>query len=71
MKLKAWVGNYDGRRSGLVIASSKEKARRVVGSSRADFDNYWTQTTAVYLTLEPETLYLRGIDDFKGQWVKR
>lgn len=63
-----WIGNYDGQRAGLIVASSKEKARKVVGNSRADFDGYWSQARTVDETIEPETLYVRGIDDHRGAW---
>lgn len=59
-KMKMWVGNLDGHRAGLVIASSKDRARRVVGTSRGDFDAHWTpQPVAARLT--PEVLYTRPL----------
>lgn len=61
MKLKMWTGNLDGRREGLVIAPSKERARAIVGGGRANFDSYWTLQPAVDPTLDPEVLYTRPI----------
>jgi hypothetical protein len=58
-KLKMWTGNYDGSREGLVIASSKERARKILGASRSEFDNYWSETPEVDPSLETEVLYTR------------
>jgi hypothetical protein len=60
-KLKMWIGNFDGSRQGLVIASTKEKARQIIGTSRSDFDGHWTQQPAVDQTLEPEVFYTRAL----------
>ena len=60
MKLKMWTGNLDGRRQGLVIAPSKDRARAVVGGGRANFDSYW-HLQPIDTSLEPETLYTRPI----------
>jgi len=61
VKLKMWVGNLDGSRQGLVIAPNKERARKVVNSSRSDFDGYWVQQPTVDQTLDPEVLYTRAL----------
>ncbi len=61
-KLKMWIaGNFDGSRQGLVITTTKEKARQIVGTSRSDFDGYWTEQPAIYPALESEMLYTRPI----------
>jgi len=61
-KLKMWIGNLDGSRQGLVIAPTKERARKIVGTGRSDFDGYWTQQPAIDQTLDPEVLYTRAFD---------
>lgn len=35
-KLKMWIGNLDGRREGLVIATTKKRAIEIVGAGRTD-----------------------------------
>lgn len=66
MKLKMWIGNLDGSREGLVIASSKKRAVEVLRGSvnvgRTDFDTYWTERP-VDPSLEPEVLYTRPFAD--------
>lgn len=64
--MKMWIGNLDGDRSGLVIASSKERARWIVGTSRADFDSYWVLQPGVDQGLEFEVLYTRT--DATSKW---
>lgn len=61
--MKMWIGNLDGERAGLVIASSKERARRIVGTSRADFDGFWVLQPTVDESLEVEKLYTRSMLD--------
>lgn len=58
MKLKMWIGNLDGRREGLVIATTKKRAIEIVGGSRKNFDDYWRERP-VDASLEPEVLYTR------------
>lgn len=53
MKLKLWTGNLDGRRRGLVISASKERARKVVGAGRREFEDYWR--------CRDEDFYMRGL----------
>ena len=59
-KLKMWVGNLDGQHKGLVIASTKKRAREIIGprTSETDFNSYWREWP-VDLRLEPEVLYTR------------
>lgn len=59
-KLKMWTGNFDGLRQGLVIATSKERARKIVGSGLTDFNDYWSEHP-VDSALEPEVLYTRSL----------
>jgi hypothetical protein len=60
---KAWIGNLDGSRAGLVVTTSKERARRIIGTSRRDFENYWVLQVGVDETLEFERLYTRPIQN--------
>ncbi len=66
MKLKMWIGNLDGRRYGLVIATSKVKARAVIGRcSVKEFDDYWSlqddYLAGTRALLKPDTLYTAPI----------
>lgn len=61
MKLKMWTGNLDGRREGLVIATSKTRARQIIQTGRDDFKNYWTEKP-VDASLAAEVLYTRPLD---------
>jgi len=65
-KLKMWVGNFDGLRQGLVIATNKESARKIVGTGRTDFDGHWSEQP-VDPTLEPEVFYTRTFTRNGGQ----
>lgn len=58
-KLKMWTGNLDGTRQGLVITTSKTRARTIVGAGASDFEGYWTQQPTIDPTLEPDVLYTR------------
>ncbi len=68
-KLKMWIGNLAGARQGLVIASTKDRARKIVGTSRSDFDSYWIEQPAIYPALEPEMLYTRPIQRHRNDAV--
>jgi hypothetical protein len=57
--VKMWIGNLDGDRQGLVIAPSKERARKIIGTSRSDFEDHWAVQPGVYHGLEFEVLYTR------------
>jgi hypothetical protein len=72
VKLKCWIGNLDGRRRGLVISTSKDKAREAIASggggrvSRAEFDGYWALQEDFYMRglgalFKPDTLYTHEI----------
>ena len=67
MKMKMWIGNLDGRRAGLVIASSKERARKIVGTGRSDFDGHWRLQPGVDASLEVEKLYTRKLTHAREQ----
>ena len=60
-KLKMWIGNLDGSRQGLVIASTKELARKIINAGRTEFDGYWSEQPEIDPTLEIEVLYTRSI----------
>lgn len=63
-KLKLWItNNFDGYREALVIASSKDRARKIAGVGRTDFEGYWRQGDRIDATLEPEVLYTRMRQD--------
>lgn len=75
--MKLWIGNYDGRREGLIYATTKTAAARVAGCSPARFRDYWSEATRVVehaggaQDFEPETLYTRPISKYpKGVFVK-
>lgn len=63
-----WIGNLDGRREGLVIATTKKRAIEIVGAGRTDFENHWVLKPTVDETLNPETLYTRRFDDRESAW---
>lgn len=66
--MKMWIGNLDGIRESLVIAPSKERARKIVGTSRSDFENYWVLQPSIDQGLEFEVLYTRmmGLSGLSG-----
>jgi hypothetical protein len=45
---------------GLVIATSKDSARKIAGVGRTNFDNYWVQQPEADQALEPGVLYTRA-----------
>jgi len=75
--MKLWIGNYDGRREGLIVAATKTAAARVVGCSTLRFGDYWHEAPRVVehvggaQDFEPETLYTRSISAYpRGVFVK-
>jgi hypothetical protein len=69
MKLKMWVGNFDGAREGLVIAPTKKRAIEVTSRSGYDFNNYWTERF-VDASLDPEVLYTRPYGKTDVAWQR-
>lgn len=70
--LKMWIGNLDGARKGLVIATSKSRAMKVIPTGRADFESYWTLQPCPFPDLEPEVLYTTYIPPGEvGQFATR
>lgn len=71
-KLKMWIGNFDGRRQGLVIAPTKQRAIEVAGVGRTDFNAYWHEVSPIPTDLEPEVFYTRpfadSLRDGKAVW---
>lgn len=69
-----WLGNLDGIRQGLIISSSKERARKLVRASRAEFDGYWVAQCEVDPDKKPDTLYTRpGMASYTGDpppWIE-
>jgi hypothetical protein len=69
--MKMWIGNLDGSREGLVIASTKARARAIIGTtSRSDFDGYWRLQPTVDPTLDPEVLYTRRFGARDAVWFR-
>ncbi len=63
MKLKWWVGNLDGRNQGLVVETSKEKARKISHTGLADFNNYWSEERGpIPVWAKIGVLYKRSFD---------
>lgn len=62
-KLKVWIGNLDGSRQGLVIASSQIAGAKAVNTGLTDFRRYWkaiNEASEGELTrFQVETLYTR------------
>lgn len=71
VKMKMWVGNLDGSRRGLVIASSKKRARELLGTrtSLDEFNAYWRELP-IDPTLDVEVLYTRPFDASATPWVR-
>lgn len=55
--MKMWIGNLDGERRGLIIASSAKLAQQLIGTTRRDFNDYWALQSGVYDGLELHILY--------------
>ena len=62
-KLKMWIGNLDGRRQGLVIATTKARAIEIAGVGRTDFNAHWHEVRQIDSALAPDTLYTRPYAD--------
>ena len=73
--MKMWIGNYDGRREGLIIAKSKAAAAKIAGCSVRAFSNYWNESTRVLQVngvgdFEPDTLYTRSLRTYGSTFFK-
>lgn len=63
MKLKCWIGNFNGNYQGLVVATSKQKAAKAAGTSLYDFNQYWHKAISVKVgEFKPDTLYIKRFD---------
>ncbi len=56
--LKAWVGNYDGNRSGFIAAYTQEDAIKVALTHYADFKEYWHQCEKPWPVVDPIPLQI-------------
>lgn len=72
MKIKTFIGNYDGLRQGLVIASTKREAAQAIEWSTKDFRDYWDETITSwsFRDLKHKTLYTRANNNPSGTWVE-
>lgn len=70
-KLKMWIGNLDGVRQGLVISTSKNRARKIVHTSLNEFNGYWALQPSVNELLEVDVLYTRKIRDGEAWHIGR
>jgi hypothetical protein len=71
VKLKMWIGNLDGVRSGLIITTTKTRAMELIGTNRNDFESYWTLQPGIDKTLEPNVLYTRNYQhQNETQWQR-
>lgn len=73
--MRTWIGNYDGRREGLVLAPTKTAAARIVGCTLRRFNDFWTEPQRIIQTngvaeFEPETLYTRPYKNHDATFVK-
>lgn len=70
LKLKCFVGNFDGRYQGLVVATSKKRAAEVVGTSLYDFNQHWHRAISVKISeFKPDTFYRKRFDS-KESWTE-
>jgi hypothetical protein len=72
-RLKCWIGNLDGSRYGLVIATSQKRAAKVLGMGLQMFNNYFAEADEVSTLRKSETLYTKPISNRFGEhheWVE-
>jgi hypothetical protein len=67
--MKMWLGNYDGRREALVIASTKKRAREVSERSVTEFNRFWHEVP-INTSLDPEVLYTRPYGNSDVPWQR-
>lgn len=69
--VKCFVGNYDGKSEGLVIASSQKKAAEVARTGLHDFREYWEVIDQwPNGKFKAYTLYLRKFNS-KDEWTEQ
>lgn len=69
-KLKCFMGNHDGRRRGVILATSQVAAAKALGQGVASFRNFWHDIEECPVpNAKPLTLYTRPIDD-RGEFVE-
>ena len=72
MKVKCYVGNYDGKNEGMVVANNQKEAAKIARTSLYDFRQYWhTATHWPFRNPKPFTLYLKPYDSKTGDWTER
>lgn len=67
-KLRCWIGNYDGRRNALVIATTKKRAKELLNVGTTTFEGYFNEQRDVPIGFAIETLYLRSMAVVDGAW---
>jgi len=69
--VKCYVGNLDGTREGLIVASSQKEAATIAKTTLYDFRNYWHATVNPWpiKSPKPRTLYTRMFNS-NGEWVE-
>lgn len=66
--VKCYVGNYDGRRAGMIYATSKREAAKVAGCSVYHFERQWgTGHAPLTATMKAGALYTRK-NDYRSDW---
>lgn len=60
--LKCWIGNYDGRRQALIVATSQKAAAKIAGCGIPTFVNYFLLQDAAPAWPKLNTLYTRPMD---------
>jgi len=59
-KLMCFIGNFDGRREGLVVAGSQSAAAKIAGAPLSDFRDHWEEEQLTdNFEPKPLTLYTR------------
>lgn len=67
--LRMWVGNYDGRRMGAVVATTIARAATAAGVGAREFGDFWVeQANGVDPALKPDTLYTKPYDARQQAW---
>jgi len=70
---KCFIGNYDGRRQGLIIAKSQKEAAEIIGRSVRDLRLYWRSRPLLACPIEnPKrgVLYTKPYDCRDTEWTE-
>lgn len=66
--IKCYIGNYDGRRDGMIFATSKREAATVARCSAYHFERYWSMHSSPFTAIcKALTLYTRK-SDYHSDW---